>query len=428
MVDRDGAVAYRAVLRRPGVRPTLFAYGLARLSATMTMLSLLLFVQHRSGSFATAGALTASFAGANALVAPALGRLVDARGQWPVLATTAVLQPLALVAFVLLILNHENLWAVLAAATSGATLPPVTSCMRALWPALIDDDELMPRAWIIDGLMVEATELLGPLVAGLLVLLVKPYIAVLVAAGLSYTGAMLFGLSMASVAWSRQNSGGERAAGHSPLSSVGVRALLAVVLLATAGLAVLEIAVAGFASAHGSAGSSGILLAVWLTGSLLGGYVYGARAGEDTTGSRLPLLLLVSAVTSLLPALALGLVSMGALLFVAGLAVAPASALQFAAMSRVAPEGRRTEAFTLAATASFLGVGLGSWLGGAGVEHVGVSFGVVLSATCTGLAALTAIVGRSWLCPTEVLIPTQGSAAPSEETWSVPRAGVAAAG
>ncbi len=406
--------SYGAVLRRPGVRTALVAYSLARLSATMTMLSLLLFIQHRSGSFATAGAITAAFAGANAVVSPLLGRVVDRRGQWPVLATTAVLQPLALLSVVLLIINHENLWAVLGAVASGATLPPVTSCMRALWPALIDDDELMPRAWLIDGLIVEATELLGPLVAGLLVLLVKPYVAVLVAAGLSYTGAMVFGLSMASVAWSRNNAGGERAAGRSPLASAGVRALLAVVLLSTAGLAALEVAVAAFASGHGSPGSSGILLAVWLSGSLLGGYLYGSRAGEDTTGTRLPLLLAISGATMLLPALAVGFLSMGGLLLVAGLAIAPAAALQFAAMSRVAPDGRRTEAFTFAATASFLGVGLGSSLGGAAVEHVGTSFGVTLAAACTGLAALTALLGRRWLTGGAIVVPSQPTASPFE--------------
>ena len=92
----------------------------------------------------------------------------------------------------------------LAAAEVGAVLPPVTSCMRALWPQLVGDEELMSTAWSIEGMLVEATELGGPLAVGVLVLFVAPVSAILVAAGLSYVGAMLFALSRASLGWRTQ--------------------------------------------------------------------------------------------------------------------------------------------------------------------------------------------------------------------------------
>ena len=380
------------MLLRRDVLPTLVPYALSRLSTTMVLLAILLYGQHQTGSFATAGAVSAAFAAATALLAPALGRLVDARGQWSVLALCAMVHPLALVAMVLCLRHGQTAAAMLAAAVAGAVLPPVTSCMRALWPQLVGDEELMSTAWSIEGMLVEATELGGPLAVGLLVLFVDPVSAVLVAAGLSYVGVMLFALSRASLGWRTQRVAERALLGTGPLAVPGVRALVTVVLVSTAGLAAFEVAIAGFASARGRSGATGLLFAVWLGGSLLGGWAYGSRTWKMGPHIQLPLLLGASGLTALLPLLATGFVGMSLLLVLAGLAIAPATSVQFAVMSRVAPDAQRTEAFTWASTASFLGVAAGSWVGGVITEHFGFSGGMLLAA---GLAFAGA--GVAWM-------------------------------
>lgn len=391
-MDQQGR--YERVLRRPGVLFALFPYALSRLSTTMVLLSILLFGQHQTGSFAIAGAISGAFAAATALVAPMLGRLVDSRGHWPVLASCALVHPLALVALVLCLRNGQTAAAMLAAVVAGAVLPPVTSCMRALWPQLVDDDELMSTAWSIEGLLVEATELGGPLAVGLLVLFVNPVSAVLLAAALSYTGAMLFALSRASMSWRTQRSAGRTGLGRGPLALKGVRALVCIVFVSTAGLAACEVAIAGFASKHGQPGAAGFLFAIWLVGSLAGGWFYGSRAWKRGPHDLLPLLLALCGVTAFAPLLAHSFLTMGLLLALAGLAIAPATAVQFAVMTRVAPDHQRTEAFTWASTASFLGVAAGSWLCGAAVEQSGADVGFVLSAGFGLLAGAIAVLAR----------------------------------
>lgn len=385
---------YRSVLARPGVLVVLLPYVLSRLSATMVLLSVLLYARHETGSFAVAGAVSAAFAGAAALTAPVLGRVIDRRGHWPVLAPCALTQPVALVALVLLLQHGLVGPALVAAAAAGALVPPVTSCMRALWPGLVDDEELMSTAWSVEGMVVEATELGGPLAAGLLLLLADPAAGVLVAAGLAYTGAMLFALTPTSQSWRSQRR--EERAGliRTPLRVPGVRALVLVVFVATAGLAALEVAIAAFAQGRGQPGYTGPLFAVWLGASLVGGWFYGSRTWRFAPHRQLPVLLAGCGLTALAPLLAQGYLSMSLLLAVAGLAIAPATAVQFAVMSRVAHDQHRTEAFTWASTAGFLGVAAGSSLSGSAIQVYGGPAGMVLSAALGLAAALVAFASR----------------------------------
>lgn len=353
---------FRRVLSRPGVPSLLGAYLLSRLAATTIVLALLLLAQAETHSFAVAGSVSACFAAGTAVAAPLLGRIVDTRGQRLVLATCAVAAPLALVAVVLCLRRDAIGAAVVSAAVAGALLPPVTSCMRTVWPEVIGDDALLDTGWAVESLVVEATELAGPLLAGAVFSLVSPSAALLVAAGLSYAGPMLFALSRNAAG--PRSTGSRRPSRLGPLRIAPVRAMLVVILLTTAGLAATEVAITHAATVHHRQGATGVLFAVWLTGSLLGGWLYGRRAWGTPAERLQPLLLSCCALLTVLLTLVPFGVPLATGLFLAGLAVAPATAVQFALMSRIAPDSERTETFTWASTAGFLGLGLGSWVDG----------------------------------------------------------------
>ena len=76
---------YRAVLSLPGIRPLLAAAFVGRLPVAMVSLTIVLLVSQESGSYATAGAVSATQAMASAIFSPFLGRLIDRLGQTPVL-------------------------------------------------------------------------------------------------------------------------------------------------------------------------------------------------------------------------------------------------------------------------------------------------------------------------------------------------------
>ncbi|MCU1673591.1 MAG: major facilitator superfamily 1 [Frankiales bacterium] len=369
---------YSRVLRQPGVARTVLPYLLARLPGSMILLALLLYVRHESGSFVTAGSVSAAFAVAVAVTAPLLGRLVDTHGQTAVLLVTGVLHPAAL-ACVLLAMHDSAppFVALAAAAAAGAVLPPMSACMRALWPTLLSDDEQRETAFSFEALVVEACELGGPLLVGGLVAVVAPAAAVLVAAGLSGAGAVVFALAPHSRRW---RPGYQSRRWRGPLTEPGVRWLLAVIAASTAGLAAFEVSIASFATDHGGAASTGTLLAIWFAGSLAGGIWFGSRSWRRPPAWQLVTLLCLVAIGGLLPLLASGVWTMAALLLFAGVAIAPATAVMLSIMSSVAPERSRTEAFTWASTANFLGIAVGTAAAGAAVDAGGIRLGLLVSA------------------------------------------------
>jgi predicted MFS family arabinose efflux permease len=361
----------------------------------MILLALLLCVRSTSGSFVTAGAVSAAFAVAVACTAPVLGRLVDVRGQTTVLVATSVVHPLALTSVMLAASRHLAAPVVLAAAAlAGASLPPLSACMRALWPALLEDADLRETAFGIEAVVIEICELAGPLLVGALTAVVSPAAAVVASGALTGVGALLFASAPASRT-SRRALQTRRWRG--PLAEAGVRWLLGIIALSTAGLAAFEVAVAAFATAHGSAASSGTLLALWFAGSLGGGWFYGARRWRPPAQTQLVWLLVLVSLGGLLPLLAAGPWTMAPLLLVAGVAIAPAIAVQLSLMSEVAPERSRTEAFTWASTANFLGIAAGAALAGFAVDRLGVSAGLIASAALAAATAFVAFAGRHGL-------------------------------
>jgi predicted MFS family arabinose efflux permease len=386
---------YMRVLAQRQVARTVLPYLIARLPASMILLALLLFIRGSSGSFVTAGGVSAAFALAVAVTAPVLGRLVDGRGQTGVLVVTGVLHPAALL--LLLISSSQGAPSpvvLAAAAAAGATLPPMSACMRSLWPALLSDPKDRETAFGLEAIVIEVCELAGPLLVAGLVTAVSPASAVIISGLIAGLGALLFAMSPASRSWAGDLTPRATRRWRGPLAAPGVRWLLAVIATSTAGFAALEVGLAGFATSHGHPGATGTLLALWFTGSLVGGWWYGARRFRLPLAWQLVGLLLAVAAGGLLPLMATSTWTMAGLLLLAGVAVAPAMGVQLAVMAEVAPARSRTEAFTWASTANFLGVGAGTALAGWSVDHGGARLALAVSAALAAVTAVVAYLGR----------------------------------
>lgn len=386
---------YMRVLSQRQVARTLLPYLVARLPSSMILLALLLFIRGSSGSFVTAGGVSAAFAVAVAITAPVLGRLVDGRGQTGVLVATGVLHPASLVALLTASsLGAPRVVVLAAAAAAGSTLPPMSACMRSLWPVLLTESADRETAFGLEAIVIEICELGGPLLVGGLVVAVSPASAVILSGLLTGLGALLFAMSSASRGWASDAAPRSTRRWRGPLAESGVRWLLGVIITSTAGFAAFEVAIAGFATAHASAGATGTLLALWFAGSLIGGWWYGARRFNRPLPWQLVGLLVLVALGGLLPLLATSTWTMAGLLLFAGIAVAPAMGVQLAVMAEVAPERSRTEAFTWASTSNFLGIAFGTAAAGWAVDHGGARLALVVSAVLAGCTALVAYVGR----------------------------------
>src|SRR5688572_5921549 len=92
---------YAAIFRAPGAKGFAFAGFVARTPMAMAPIGIVAMLSQTHGEFWLAGAVSATYALANALLAPQISRAVDRLGQFRVLVPTTLI---AIVAFALLLL------------------------------------------------------------------------------------------------------------------------------------------------------------------------------------------------------------------------------------------------------------------------------------------------------------------------------------
>jgi MFS family permease len=389
---------YARVLRAPYARALVVSSVVARMPVGMVSLALVLYVERLTGSFGSAGAVTASFAVAAGVGSPLQGRLVDRVGQTRVLVPSVVVHAGATLGVVGL--GHAGApVGVLAAiaAVAGAGTPPVGAALRALWPRLLDDDALMSAAYALDSILIEAFYGLGPLATAALVALVSPAAALVAAAAIAVGGTLWFAAQPPSRRW----RGEPAAAGWAgPLRAPGMLTLLAASVGAGACFGVFEVALPAFGADHGSASLGGPLITAWSLGSMVGGVAYGALA--ERLGALGRAFLRLAAVLPLVSALTLAASSVAAMALLvplAGIVIAPLQATQNQLVGLVAPAGTITEAFTWVLMGIVVGLAGGNALAGALVDASGWRAAIAAGCVPAALAAAFAWVRRGTLAP-----------------------------
>jgi len=127
---------YADVLGRRGARRMTTTGFLARFPMSMLGLGEVLLVASQTGSYALAGALSATGALANAVFGPLLGRATDRYGQSRVLPLLVTVHVLALTAFVVLVRGDAPTPLLFASSIlSGGTFPNLGALVRARWPS-----------------------------------------------------------------------------------------------------------------------------------------------------------------------------------------------------------------------------------------------------------------------------------------------------
>jgi predicted MFS family arabinose efflux permease len=364
---------------------------LARTPFAAVGLLLIVRTKELTGSYAASGAVAAAASVALGVSSPLVGRLVDRRGQTAVLRCAVAVNTIALVGFALM--PHATPVAVLAgwAALAGAATPPVGACMRTLYPMLLDGD-LLHRAYAFESAALELTYIAGPLVMLALAAVAGTATALIAAAVTFALGTVVFSATRESRAWRPS-----RADAHAPrggaLRSPGLQTIVVAIGLAGATFGAVEVAVAAACQAAGAKCATGLLLAIWGLGSMLGGFA-AARAGAPADAARwLVLLLAALGVGDLALVPVAAPAGLAPILLVAGAAVAPLLGTAYSLIDRVAPSGGRTESFAWLTTAISVGLAGGSALAGVFVDAAGPGGGFA-TAAAAGLVACVVTSAR----------------------------------
>lgn len=388
---RTSLLDYRVALSAPGSRRPVVASVLARLPIAMIGISALLYVQHQTGSFATAGLVSASALAGVSAGSVVQGRLIDRYGPTRPLLSVAALFTLFVTALVFAIETRAATPLLVALAVGiGGSEPMTGSASRALWTRLLPPGPARDAAFSYEAISMEVFFILGPGLAGVLTTAPWAGTGMVLGAACMVVGAVSFALSPAVREWGPTTERPSRLLGA--LSSPGMRTLALAALGFGTVIGFVEVAIPAAASAAGKVAVGGLLLSLWSISSVGFGVAYSLRPWPRAMHLRLPVLLALFGASVALLSVPSSLWGLALAMLVAGALITPQSTAHSMAIELVAPRGTAAEAFGWVLTAITLGLAFGQSASGYLVEHGGPALAFLAAAVCA-----TVVAGVVWL-------------------------------
>ncbi|MEU9377421.1 MFS transporter [Streptomyces sp. NPDC048255] len=397
--DKSARPGYGQLLRTPGALSFLLPGFAARQPFAMLTISIVLLVQHTTGSFGSAGIVAAVTGVSMAVFAPQMGKLADRIGQSRVLVPVVLAHAAAVSALTALALLGAPLWALaLAAVPAGASVPQVGPMVRSRWAAKLEGSPLLPTAAAFESVTDEFTFVVGPVLATFLCTAIHPSAGLITEATLTIVGGLLFaaqrGTQPKPVA---PAADGEKHA--SALSFPGLRVLIVAFIGIGAVFGGMQVSLAAFSEEIGNPGANGLLYGVFAAGNMVAGIAMGTIAWKIGPRRRLLLGYVgLTAAASLLWA-AHSAILLGALGLVVGLCIAPALITGYTMIEQLVPAASRTEAFTWLTGAVAFGQAGAVTVAGRLTDAHGSSYGFLVPLVATALALVTLVALRSKLAP-----------------------------
>ena len=385
---------YRELGRNPGVFRVLGSQLMARFPFGMLSIILLLHIQLAYGDYTSAGIVLATQSIGQAVSGPLSSRLMGRLGMRPVLGVTSLVCAILLVTIALV---HLPLVIVAAIAfLVGLSTPPVTPAVRTLYPTLVPGGQLS-ALFSLDAAAQELIWVLGPVVAVFVSSQFGTAAGLCVAAAFMVIGGAWFILSPAvgsvRIPPSRHRFGAVLRHPTVVISTIVGFFFVASFAAIEAGIVAAFSGSGGHGGGHGSI-ESGIVLALFAGGSLVGGLLVGHREMR-------PWSLLLRAVV-VLAGTAACLVSLNiwwlsVVLFLGGLGTAPV----FAAISNIVSSTVRfsetAEAYGWVGTGQLVGVATGSALAGVAIDVAEARGAILVSTGLLLVCVICAAATMRWL-------------------------------
>ncbi|MFJ8190852.1 MFS transporter [Streptomyces sp. NPDC096094] len=396
---------YGQLLRTRGAWTFLLPGFAARQPFAMLTLSIVLLVQHTTGSYGVAGAVAAVTGVAMAVFAPYTGRLADRYGQRAVLLPGVLVHAASGLILTALALADAPLWALFVAAVpTGASVPQVGPMVRARWGVKLKGSPLMGTAAAFESVTDELTFVLGPLIATALCTAVDPAAGLVTEAALTLVGGLLFAAQKSTQPAVGRADGDPARAEHVPALRVpGVRVLIVVFLGIGSVFGGMQVSLAAFTESIGEPGLNGVLYGIFAAGNMLSGLACGAIAWKVAPQRRLLVGYAALALTASGLWAAHSVLVLAGLGLLVGMCIAPALITGYTLVEGLVPAGARTEAFTWLTGAVALGQAAAVTVSGQLEDRFwdGAGFLVPMGGTVLALATLVALRSRLETRPRE---------------------------
>ncbi|WP_105435451.1 MFS transporter [Neorhizobium tomejilense] len=403
---------YREIFARPGTKGFSAAAFVARLPLPMTTIGLVAMLSQTHGEYWLAGAVSATFALANAFISPQVSRWVDARGQSAVLVPTTIITLLALVGLAAAAWMRWPNWTLFAFAFVAGLMPSMMALVRARWSEIYRDRPQLHTAFAFESVMDELVYICGPVFGIGLSVALFPEAGVLASAAFLAVGTALFVVQKSTepkVDPLRMKGGGS------------VMRLLPMWFLVVvfAGMGTIfgtaEVSVVAFSEALGNKGAASYILSAYAAGSFVVGLVFGAIKFKSSLARRLLFASLVAAVTTLPMPFVGSFWALTAVIFLAGAAISPTFISAMTLIERIVPSSQVTEGITYAMTGVSIGFAAGSSLAGWTIDAYGASNGFWVAVAGGAVALTTMLAGYGLLSrPDRQAVPGAGALNPAE--------------
>jgi MFS family permease len=411
----DGLAQYARILDVPGALRFSSSGLVARMPMSMVSLGIVLLISTRSGSYSTAGTVSAAFLLTASICAILQARLIDRHGQSRVLPVAVGGFALSLAGVMFCVERGLAApWSHLCAAAAGAALPQIGASVRARWSHVLTDQSDLHTAFSLEAVVDEIVFIVGPALVTTLASVVHPLAGLVFATFAAVAGTAVL---------VSQKHTEPPAAGvaHHAAGAMPWRVLAPLVVCAFAMGAMLggaEVATIAFADSRGATSAAGPLLAVWAIGSMLSGIVTGAVRLRSSNATRFRWAMLSLGVLTVPMPFIHNFLALAICLFISGFAISPTLIAAFAWIEESVPGGRITEGITLFTTGLGAGLAPGAALAGVVADRVGASaaYWVMVVAGIAGAAVAAVAAAKPLHRGAEHVAPGAGDpGAPAAE-------------
>lgn len=388
------AQPYRELFAAPGTRGFALAGLLARIPLPMIGIGIITMLSQLRGSYALAGAVSATFVLTYALVSPQVSRWVDQRGQSRVLPLATAISVLGLLLLLGASWWQAPDWILFAGAVLAGFMPSMSAMVRARWTAIYRGQDRLQTAYSLETVLDEVTFIAGPPLSVGLAVLVFPQAGVLAAALLLVVGVSALLLQKGSEPPIQMQEQGSRPS-VLRLNSVRLLALLMVAMGVIVGT--VDIVSVAFAEQMGQPGAASLVLSAYALGSCVAGLVFGGLKLNIPLHRLLLVGGLATAATTLPLWLVASVAQLAGAVLLAGLFFAPTMIVAMSLVERVVPEQQLTEGMTWLLAGLNIGVAMGAAASGQMVDQGGASSGFMVALYAAALIVLLALFSHQRL-------------------------------
>lgn len=387
--------AYRALFDTPGTGRLAIAGLVARLPLPMMGIGIITLLVQLRGSYALAGAVSATFIATYALLSPRVSRWVDRYGQSRVLPLATAASTAGTLVLILSAHLQAPHWVLFAGALLGGSMPSMSAMLRARWTLLYRGQPRLQTAYALETVLDEVTFIAGPPLAVGLCVAVSPFAGPLAAAVLLVLG--VAGLIAQRGTEPPRQLVTAAGAGQSLLARGDMRLL--VVLMVAMGVIVgsVDILSVAVAEQRNTPAAASLVLSAYALGSCVAGLLFGTLTLHMPLHRQLLVGAAAVALTSLPLRHADTLPTLALTVLVAGVCFAPTMIVAMSLVERQVPQQRITEGMTWLLAGLNVGVAMGAAGTGHRVDVDGVQAGASLAVVAGVAVLLVALTARRHL-------------------------------